>query len=141
MTIDDVFNGAQMLCESIATLRDNQLFLTTGDDFADYAAIVARHRPDQPLGPPFDPAQKLLPHSKAIWVVGRNGAGQVVHTQAMRLLDLGEQTLAQYLQARFHDFPPAGLDINHDGSWFRPGPAAHRIRGRVCYHGEMWAER
>ncbi|WP_296762126.1 hypothetical protein [Sediminimonas sp.] len=138
MTIQDVFDGAQLLCESIATLRRNQLFLTMGDDFAEYAALVAQHRPDQPLGPPFDPAKKLLPRSKGMWVVGHNAAGQVVHTQAMRLLDLDDQTLAQYLQARFHDFPPAGLDIDYDGSWFRPGPAAHRISGRVCYHGEMW---
>lgn len=138
MTIKDVFDGAQLLCESIATLRKHQLYLTMGDDFAEYAATVAQHRPDQPLGPPFDPARNLLPPSKGMWIVGRNGSGQVVHTQAMRLLDLGDQTLAQYMQARFHDFPPAGMDIDHDGSWFRPGPAAHRICGRVCYHGEMW---
>jgi len=138
MTIQDVFDGAQLLCENITALRQEQLFLTMGDDFDEYSQIVANHRPDQPLGAPFDPSKQFLPRSKGIWVIGRNAKGQVVHTQAMRLLDLADQSLAQYMQARFHDFPPGGVDLDLEGSWFRPGPASYRINGRVCYHGEMW---
>ncbi|WP_319825592.1 hypothetical protein [Thalassovita sp.] len=138
MTIHDVFDGARLLTEAVTSLQSNQLFLTVGDDFEEYARIVADGRPEQPLGPPFDPAKQFLPSARGIWVIGRNAQGHLVHTQAMRLLDLCDQTLARYMSARFAEFPPGGVGIDMEGSWFRPGPGAKRITGRACYHGEMW---
>lgn len=138
MTIGDVFDGARMLTDTVATLQSNQIFVTVGDDFDEYARIVNAGRPEQPLGPPFDPEKTFLPTARGIWVVGHNSQGQLVHTQAMRLLDLCDQTLARYLTARFAEFPPGGVGIDMEGSWFRPGPGAKRITGRACYHGEMW---
>ncbi|SEP82012.1 hypothetical protein [Thalassovita taeanensis] len=138
MTIHDVFDGARFLTETMNTLSANQIYLTVGDDFDEYARLVSQGRPEQPLGPPFDPKKQFLPSARGFWVVGRNPQGQVVHTQAMRLLDLCDQTLARYMSARFGDFPPGGAGIDMDGSWFRPGPGAKRITGRAVYHGEMW---
>ncbi len=138
MTISDVFDGARMLTETVSTLQANQIFVTVGDDFEEYARIVKEGRPEQPLGPPFDPEMQFLPTSRGIWVVGHNPQGQLVHTQAMRLLDLCDQTLARYMSSRYGEFPPGGVGIDMDGSWFRAGPGAKRITGRACYHGEMW---
>lgn len=138
MTIQDVFDGARYLTQTINTLTAHQLELTVGDDFEEYARIVAAGRPQQPLGPPFDPAKTFLPKARGIWVVGHNPKGKLVHTQAMRLLDLCDQTLARYLSSRFVEFPPGGVGVDMEGSWFRPGPGAQQITGRAVYHGEMW---
>lgn len=140
MTVNDVFDGSRLLTEAVQTLQANQIFLTVGDDFEQYAKIVKEGRPEQPLGPPFDPEKQFLPAARGIWVVGHNAQGQLVHTQGMRLLDLCDQTLARYMSARFAEFPPGGVDIDMGGSWFRPGPGAKRITGRACYHGEMWVK-
>lgn len=138
MTIHDVFDGSRYLTQTVDVLTSHQLDLSVGDDFEDYARIVEKHRGEQPLGPPFDPEKTFLPKSRGIWVVGRNAKGTVVHTQAMRLLDLCDQTLARYLSARFAEFPPGGMEVDLAGSWFRPGPGAAQISGRAVYHGEMW---
>lgn len=138
MTIQDVFDGSRFLTETLNVLKSQQLDVTVGDDFEEYAHIVATGRPEQPLGPPFDPKKQFLPTARGIWAVGRNAQGDVVHTQAMRLLDLYDQTLARYLLARFVEFPPGGVGINQEASWFRPGPGAKQITGRAVYHGEMW---
>ena len=131
MTIHDVFHGARLLTQAADTLRANQIFLTVGDDFEEYARIVAAGRPEQPLGPPFDPMKQFLPSARGVWVIGHNAQGQLVHTQAMRLLDLCDQTLARYMASRFGEFPPGGMGVDMDGSWFRAGPGARRITGRA----------
>ena len=41
MTIQDVFDGARYLTQTINTLTAHQLELTVGDDFEEYARIVA----------------------------------------------------------------------------------------------------
>ncbi|MFY0680854.1 MAG: hypothetical protein JXR13_09805 [Thalassovita sp.] len=138
MTIQDVFDGSRYLSETINVLKSHHLDVTVGDDFEEYARIVEKGRPEQPLGPPFDPQRQFLPKARGIWAVGRNPKGEVVHTQAMRLLDLYDQTLARYMSARFGEFPPGGVGINLEDSWFRPGPGAKEITGRAVYHGEMW---
>ena len=132
MTIHDVFDGARLLHETTQTLQSNQIFLTVGDDFEHYARQVRAGRPEQPLGPPFDPEKQFLPASRGIWVLGHNAQGQLVHTQAMRLLDLCDQTLARYMSSRYGEFPPGGVEIDMEGSWFRPGPGAKRITGRAA---------
>jgi hypothetical protein len=112
--------------------------LTGGDSVDDFAEIIATHRSEQPLSPPFDPRRSFLPKTNVIWVVGRGKDGRVLHTQALRLLDLCGQTLGAYLSQRFVDFPPGGVDLDLERSWFQPGPGAAMITGRVAYHGEMW---
>lgn len=138
MTIQDVFDAARYLSDAANALEAQNLLVEVGDDFDQYAQIVKTGRPEQPLGPPFDPRKQFLPATRGVWVVGRNTKGDLVHTQAMRLLDLYDQTLARYLTSRHGEFPPGGVRIDEDGSWFRPGPGAARITGRAVYHGEMW---
>jgi hypothetical protein len=137
MSIHDVYDGAQQLCRTLRTLGDAQMTLSVGDDFAEYARIV-KERDGYPLGLPFDPDQQDLGRGKGFWVVGRNPKGELVHTQAMRLIDLGAQSLAEYLRQNFHGFPPSGLPIDYANSVYNAGPGARRIYGRVAYHGEVW---
>jgi hypothetical protein len=56
----------------------------------------------------------------------------------MRLIDLGHQSLSEYLRQNFRAFPPPGVPIDYANSAYNPGPGARRIFGRVAYHGEVW---
>jgi len=138
MSIHDVFDGSRMLTETADLLAQRQLYVSVGEDFREYKALVQRYRPLQPLGLPFDPDHVDLSEGRGFWSVGRNPAGHVVQTQAVRLVDLNGGSLAEHLEANFRDYPPAGVPIDLEDSWYRPGPGARRIRGRAFYHGEMW---
>jgi hypothetical protein len=74
----------------------------------------------------------------ALWIVGRDMAGQIVHTQALRMLDMNGMSVEEYFTLRFREFPPSvpGLDLVR--SRFRAEPGAKRMRGSVAYHREFW---
>lgn len=140
MSIHDVYDGAKLITASMDILTRHKMSLTVGEDFEEYQDLLAEGRPDQPLGVPFNPDLQPITHSNAFWIVGRDSAGKIVHTQAMRMIDLGGVMLSDYMRAHFTDFPPTLPDIDFDRSRYRAGPGARQIHGRVCYHGEVWLD-
>lgn len=138
MSIHDVYDGAQLIAASMDILTRHQMSLTVGEDFEEYRDILKTARPDHALGVPFDPNLQDITPSNSFWIVGRTPGGQVAHTQAMRLLDIGDGTLSDYLREHFRNFPPSIPGLDMEKSRFRAGPGARSIRGQVCYHGEVW---
>lgn len=136
--IHTIFKGAQYVARTTQMAKRKGITIEVGDDFAEYAEIIRTSRGEQPIGPPFDSRLHFLKSANGFWITGRDREGQIVHTQAMRKLDLAGQTLAEYLQERYRDFPPAGLNLDMEASTYRAGPAAHNITGTVCYHGDVW---
>jgi len=137
MTIHDTFAGAQF-ATSIADLADNMgMKLQVGDDFQHYADMIRELRTDQPLGDPFNLEKQELTHENAFWISGWDKAGDLVHTQAIRRLQI-KNSLADFMQKSFRQFPPSGCDLDMGRSTYTPGPGARGIRGVVCYHGEAW---
>ncbi|MFK7875316.1 MAG: hypothetical protein AB8B71_06000 [Paracoccaceae bacterium] len=112
--------------------------LELGSDFATYRALLAEGRSDHTIGAPFDPEIHHLDTYNGVWVVGRDADGVIMHTQALRLLDLQGQNLGKYLRRYFRDFPPSGLPLDMERSKYRAGPGAKNIAGQVVYHGEVW---
>lgn len=112
--------------------------LESGHDFERYRHLVAKGRPDHVVGDPFDNDKNLLGRGNAVWVIGRNEAGEIMHTQALRLLPTGRGSVADYFRINFRGFSPSGPDIDFERSRYRAGPGAKRIRGRVGYSGETW---
>jgi hypothetical protein len=138
MSYQSKFAGAQFVSTINDIARSKGIILHTGTNFDEYAELVAQYRPQSPLGAPFDPKLHNLDQSNAFWIAGRNDNDELVHTQAVRLLDLKQQTLAEYLKDNFRDFPPGGVPLDMDASNYQAGPGATRIRGRLAYHGEVW---
>lgn len=112
--------------------------LTLGHDFEEYRQLMAQGREGHMLGAPFDPTIHTLNKHTGIWVIGRDADGTIMHTQALRMLDLEGGSLGTYLRRRFREFPPSGLDLDMARSRYTAGPGAKRISGRVVYHGEVW---
>lgn len=138
MTIQGLTASERFAATSFDVLNRFGVNLTMGHDFEVYRALLAEGRPDHILGAPFDPKLHDLNEQNAIWVVGHDIDGNIMHTQALRVLDLQGGSLGNYLRHKFREFPPSGLDLDLERSRFRAGPGAKAIRGRVCYHGEVW---
>ena len=96
MSYQAKFAGAQFVSRAADIVRQKGISLHVGTDFDEYAEIVREYRPEQPLGPPFDPQIHDLRQSTGFWIVGRNEKSEIVHTQAMRILDLKDHTNGAY---------------------------------------------
>lgn len=137
MSIHDTFNEAQFTTGIASIAQAKGMALQIGTDFSAYAETIKKHRPEQPLGEPFDISKQDVNHENAFWVTGWDKDGTLVHSQAMRRFKLASN-LANFLQDGFRDFPPSGLQLDLKKSRYFPGPGAKTIRGISCYHGEAW---
>ena len=138
MSIHSTFEGAQFLTQASDIAMKNGISLQVGTCFKDYADLIATQRQHQPVGQPFDDALNDFDAGSGFWIAGRNQDGALIHTQAMRILNLQGRPLSGYLAKGYLDFPPAGVDLDLEKSYYHPGPSAHKIHGTVCYHGDFW---
>lgn len=138
MSIHNTFEGAQFIAYASEIAKENGIAIQIGTCFAEYDELVSKYRPHQPVSRPFDHKINDLGPENGFWIVGWNESGVLIHTQALRSVDLGGVSLSSHLSERFVDFPPAGLDLDFDKSSYNPGPAARRISGKACYHGDLW---
>lgn len=138
MSLVPLKSGAQFLASSTAIFQQYGVTLEVGYDFEHYRDLLKEARPEHDLGAPYDPRLHRLDAGTALWIVGRNPRGEVVHTQALRMLDMQGLSLGDYLGRRFREFPPSNVDLDLSRSRYRAGPGASRMFGRVCYHGEFW---
>ncbi|MEL6242482.1 MAG: hypothetical protein AAF088_05470 [Pseudomonadota bacterium] len=140
MTFQNVRYGERFIAKTAHILAEEGVSLTVGYDFGIYRSLVRKSRPKQGIGAPFDPDLHDLGRGNAFWVIGRNADGDIMHTQALRLLDTGQQTVAEYFTDHFREFPPAGVDLNLSRSRYRVGPGATRMKGTIAYYGEFWID-
>lgn len=138
MTIQSAVLSKQFEENSANLLEQYGIRLEKGWDFKRYQEIVQAARPGYLIGDPFNCKLNTLNQENALWTIGRNRAGQVVHTQALRLLSLETRSLADYFQSNFRRFSPPGMNIDFTRSAYRPGPGAKKARGKIVYSGETW---
>lgn len=138
MTLHSFQFGERFVSNSLGHLQRYGVNLTIGYDFAEYRDVLKAARPDHELGAPFDPNIHDLNKHNAFWMIGTNRDGDIMHTQAIRMLDLAGQCVSDYFLKRFSEFPPSGVDIDLNRSRYRAGPGAMRMSGNVAYHGEFW---
>lgn len=138
MGIHSTFEGAQFVAHASVIAKENGVSIQVGTCFSEYDRLVSKYRAHQPASRPFDHKINDLGPENGFWIAGWSETGVLIHTQALRLVDLGGASLSHHLSDRFADFPPAGLDLDYLKSHYNPGPAARRIRGTICYHGDLW---
>jgi len=138
MTLVTLQPSDRFLANSTEIFQHYGIEMELGYDFDLYREVLSFARPEQPLGAPFNPDVHELTPDNALWMIGRKANGEIVHTQALRMLDMSGETIADYFTRRFRDFPPPLPNIDLPRSRFRAGPCAKRGRGRVCYNGDFW---
>ena len=112
--------------------------VSAGTDFAEFKEIC-RDLPEKGnVGPAFDPDQPQPEKLNGFWFVGRRLDGEVVHTQAIKLISLSDTSLQKFLQQHSANLRVGGIDIDVPRSPWTLTPAAQGINGPVTYHGELW---
>jgi hypothetical protein len=119
-------------------VESHGIILEYGSDFSKYNQIVAENRGVERVASPFDAKNHFLNETNGFWIIGRNASGALVHTQAVKQVNLHGASLAVYLASFFRQFPPPAMDIDFGQSMFSPSPGCQRIRGDVVYHGDLW---
>jgi hypothetical protein len=91
-----------------------------------------------PLSPIFNPKHNSLGHKTAFWIEGVNGRGETVVTNAARMYDLGDRSLADQLRSLriFYDDPAPHIAAGETAEITAPSAAC--IRGRVTFAGALW---
>lgn len=138
MTFQNMHMGERFVASSLRLFAAHDLTLRVGYDFNQYRALLSDARPDHTVGVPFDPDLNDFSDGSAFWIVAMDPAGVVMHSQALRLIDVTGSTLASHLKANFTDFPPPSIPLDLDRSCYQAGPGAQRMTGRMAYHGEFW---
>ncbi len=136
MTVLETMGHSAIIRKLKEQIVETGMKLETGTDFQVFKEIVSQLPNKTQLGPRFDPENNDFDREAAFWIVGRNHAGQVVHTQALGLTNLHGRTLSQFLERHFTDFIPFETDPRV--TRYFPGPGQRMIRGTTCYHGELW---
>ena len=138
MSFQFTSDAAAFIATSRTILGQHGIAIQIGSDFQQYKEIIAEHRPMQVLGYPFDPEHHKFNQESAFWLTGWNSEGQLIHTQAAKIVDLQGKALSEFLLRNFRMFPPPFTDLDLRRSRFRATPGSRRIDGKVVYHGEVW---
>lgn len=118
-------------------VRQEGIGVTIESDFEKLLAVVRRCEQRGPLTPIFDPRHSDIGPHNGFWLHGTDAYGRTAHVQAVRCDDLGARSLADHLAERILDYRPPAEQVDPEGCC-SPAPAARQLRGRLCYHGEMW---
>ena len=133
------------LSEYIVRLRRyafaHGIALSCHQDFAELRRLAVGLEDRPGIQPYFDVSQSETGVGNAFWLKGVNGAGEVVHIQAVRRIDLGETSLSDHLSRFRRLYTIPGVDIDLNASEVKPNTFAQEITGVCCYHGEIWLRR
>ena len=138
MSPSRLFELTKNLSNSLNELDHAGIHVEIGDDFAKYRSYRSQQSDRGPIYPMFDVASSYIDHTNGFWVCGFNTNGELVHTQAVRLLDLTETSLATHLNIHRHKYITPDTTPDPDLTFYS-GPEAHKtITGKVCYQGDFW---
>ena len=138
MPASDLFITITKIANLVGELEKSGISVEIGDDFAVFRRIRNLQKERADIYPVFDIASSYVDASNGFWICGFNKENEVIHTQAIRLLDLGEDTLSQHLLVHRHKYITPGSTPDPDNTFFSHLPALDKISGRVGYHGEFW---
>ena len=138
MTVTKLFSEIDYIhrCMNIASSQGIQI--QTGDNFEEFRELCDQHPSKGHVAPIFDPAVSDLPRTDGFWMVGRNKDGKLVHTQAIRTVNLVGVTMADHMRTHLHDYRPHGDHVDASRSMVSLTPQAACITGIVAYYGELW---
>lgn len=128
---------------SAELVAENGITAILSNDFDEMKRVHTEVRPDAVLTPIFDPDISDIGLRGGLWLKGVSESGEVVQLQMMRCFDLGEQTLAEHVLERAHEYVPPSVGENVDlaTSRFDTAPISSVIKGRVVYHGGFWLDK
>lgn len=114
------------------------MHLKFGRDFDFYCEQVDRQTGRSKVMEQFSPDGDMDGAVDAVWICGFDADGELLHTQAMQLHELGEASVADHIRRALPRYMVHSPSVIPASITALPGPKISRLRGRVVYHGEMW---
>lgn len=138
MTACSSFAMALTVSGIVQELQVTGMRIELGDDFALYRSYRQRCADRHGAFPLFDATTTFIDASNGFWICGFDAEDTPIHTQAVRLLDLGRQTLGEHLDTHRHKFIVPDSTPDPDRTYFRGPEALRQVTGRVAYCGDFW---
>lgn len=138
MSALDIFSMIVNVSNILRELEAGGMRLEIGDDFVEYRRLRQTQTDRSPIYPMFDVSCSYVDQSNAFWICGFNDSGELVHTQAMRFLDLSGVSLGQHMRQHRHKYITPNSTPDPDRTYYSRPLALKTITGQVCYHGEFW---
>jgi hypothetical protein len=140
MSARNIFNAIMRVSGLVNELATAGVRVEVGDDFSKYRRYRTGQTDRDGMYPMFDIASSYVDSSNGFWVCGFGPNGELIHTQAVRLLDLSGVTLAEHMDTHRHKYITPDTTPDPDLTYYSGPEALGRITGRVCYHGDFWLQ-
>ncbi|NIA67238.1 hypothetical protein HBA54_01375 [Pelagibius litoralis] len=138
MPTDNLYKAIRYIADIIQISEARGLLLEVSTDFEEFRKVRMAQSDRSTLYPMYDVACTYIDSSNGFWIKGVDENGELIHTQAMRLLDLSGTTLADHFRLHRQKYMTPGNTDDPTQYDYSPTPACQKISGRVCYHGELW---
>jgi hypothetical protein len=138
MSARNIFDMIMNVSNITRELRDAGIRVEVGDDFSRYRSYRDQRQDSGGLFPIFNTATTFIDESNGFWICGFNDANELVHTQALRLLDLSGISLGKHLDTHRHKYIVPDTTPDPDLTFFRGPEALKLVTGTVVYVGDFW---
>ncbi len=138
MSARTIFGMVMNVSDIIRELQDAGMRVEVGDDFSLYRSYRNSCADRGGLCPIFDTASSFIDETNGFWICGFNEADELVHTQAVRLLDLSGISLGKHLDMHRHKYIVPDTTPDPDLTFFQGPEALKSVTGSVGYHGDFW---
>ncbi len=138
MSARNLFGMISNVSRIMRELEDAGIRIEIGDDFSEYRLLRNSQTGRGGLYPMFDVSCSYVDSSNAFWICGFNDQDELIHTQAIRLLDLSNTTLEQHMNVHRHKYITPDTTPDPDLTFYSRPQALKTITGQVAYHGDFW---
>ena len=138
MSAGKLFESIKSVSEILRALELAGITVEVGDDFAKFRSFRARQSDRATIYPMFDVTCSYIDKNNGFWICGFDPNGLLIHTQAVRLLDLSDVTLAQHLTLHRHKYITPDTTPDPNLTFYKGPRSLDRITGMVCYQGDFW---
>ena len=138
MSAEVLYSQIQFVSVICEIAESRGIHIRVCSDFEAFQEALKAQREAPPIYPMFDPACSYVDLANGFWIMGIDDNGELVHTQAVRRLDLTDCSLAEHLALHHQKYVIQGHPIDKSRSIYDRAPAWQSITGTVCYHGQLW---
>ena len=138
MPAQKLFGIVKNVSSILGQLEQAGMRVEIGIDFCQYRTLRSAQADRSAPYPMFDVTSSYIDESNGFWVCGFNQEDELIHTQAVRLLDLTGRTLEQHLNTHRHKYITPGTTPDPDLTFYSGPESIKTISGRVCYQGDFW---
>jgi hypothetical protein len=138
MSARNIFGMISSVSVLMRELENAGMRVEVGDDFSLYNRYRSSCEGRAGPSPIFDTASSFIDETNGFWICGFNETDQLVHTQAVRLLNLSGISLGKHLDMHRHKYIVPDTTPDPDMTFFQGPEALNLVTGSVGYCGDFW---